>query len=56
MDYFTTFIDKNIFWHINTFLGNDSEISSYTTAVARQWLSSDYMGIPTDTNVTIELQ
>jgi hypothetical protein len=35
MDYFTTFIEKNILWHVNPLLGNDHEISIYTTAVAR---------------------
>jgi hypothetical protein len=33
-----------ILWHIYPFLGNDSEIENYTTAVARQQLSSDHVG------------
>jgi hypothetical protein len=27
-----------------------------TTAVARQWLSIDHVGTPTDTNTTVEQQ
>jgi hypothetical protein len=42
--------------HADQLLGNDSKISNYTTAVARQWLSSDHVGTPTDTNATIALQ
>jgi hypothetical protein len=37
-------------WHADLLLGNDREICSCTTAVARQWLSS----IPTNMNATIE--
>jgi hypothetical protein len=33
-------------------LGNDCEISNYTTAVVRQWLSSDHV----DTNATTALK
>jgi hypothetical protein len=40
-------------WHVDPLLGNDREISSYTTAVARKWLGSDHMGIPTDAQVTV---
>jgi hypothetical protein len=47
--------DNNIIlWHVDPLLGNGYEISSYTTAVANQWLSSDYVGSPTDANATID--
>jgi hypothetical protein len=46
-------------WHVELLLGNESETSNYTTAtamqttiVAWQWLSSDHVGTPTDTNAT----
>jgi hypothetical protein len=54
-----------ILWHIDKMLGNDHEISDnsryyvmalQTTAVARQWLSSDHVVTPTDRNTTIALQ
>jgi hypothetical protein len=41
--------DKTL-WHVDPFLGNDCKISSFTTAVARQWLSNNHVGIPTDMN------
>jgi hypothetical protein len=31
-------------------------MSLKTTVAARQWLSSDHVGTPTDTNATIALQ
>jgi hypothetical protein len=51
-------------WQVDLLLGNDHKISNYTTAVskgmalqttavARQWLSSDHMVTPTDTNATM---
>jgi hypothetical protein len=43
---------SKLLWHVGPFLGNDRKISSYTTDVARQWLSSDHVGIPTDANTT----
>jgi hypothetical protein len=42
--------------HVDPLLGNGHEISNYTTAVARQWLSSDHVGTPTNTNTTIAQQ
>jgi hypothetical protein len=42
-----------ILWHVDPLLGNDREMNSYTTAVARQWLSSDHVGIQTDANATV---
>jgi stage V sporulation protein SpoVS len=50
-----------ILWHVDPLIGNDREISNYTTAlktmaVARQWLSSDHVGTPTDTNTSVEQQ
>jgi hypothetical protein len=39
-------------WHVDPLLGSDHEISSYTTAVARQWLISAHVGTPTDANAT----
>jgi hypothetical protein len=35
-------------------LGNDRESISYTTAVARKWLNSDYVGSPIDTKATVD--
>jgi hypothetical protein len=49
-------IIRNILWYVDTLLGNDHEISNYTTPVARQWLSSDHVVTPTDMNATIALQ
>jgi hypothetical protein len=43
-------------WHVDPLLGNDGEITNRTTAVARQWLSSDYVGTPTYTNATTAQQ
>jgi hypothetical protein len=37
-------------------LGNDREISNYTTVVAKQWVTSSQVGTPTDKNGTIEHQ
>jgi hypothetical protein len=39
--------------HVDPLLGGDRVLSNCTTAVARQWLSSDHLGNPTDTNVII---
>jgi hypothetical protein len=44
---------KLIFWHADPSLGNDNYMSRHTTAIARQWSSSDHMGIPTNVNATM---
>jgi hypothetical protein len=43
-------------WHEDPLLGNGREIGNYTTAVARQWLSSDHVGTPTDMKAKVALQ
>jgi hypothetical protein len=45
-----------ISWHVVPPLGSDYEMRNYTTAVARQWPSSDHVGTPTGTNAKIALQ
>jgi hypothetical protein len=45
-----------VFWHVDPLLGKDHKISNYTTAVAKQWLSSDRVFAESDTNLTIALQ
>jgi hypothetical protein len=57
LQYFNILIFNTlILWHVDPLLGNVCEVSSYTTAAARQWLSSDHVGIPTDVNAPTELQ
>jgi hypothetical protein len=43
-----------ILWHIDPFVDDDGEITSNTTAVSREWLSSDHVGYPTESNSTEE--
>jgi hypothetical protein len=45
-----------VLWHEESLLNNDRKVTSYATAVARQWLISGYVGTPKGTNATIELQ
>jgi hypothetical protein len=45
-----------ILWHLDKLLGNDCKISTYITAVARQWFSSDHIVAESDTNSTVSLQ
>jgi hypothetical protein len=33
----TTELEITSLWHVDPLLGNDHEISNYTTAVTRQW-------------------
>jgi hypothetical protein len=46
----------HILWQVEPLLGNDCEISNYTKAVVRQWLSSRHVGTLTDTNVVTAQQ
>jgi hypothetical protein len=47
---------KYILWHVDPLLGNDRDVSNYTTAVARECLSSDRVRTPTDTYATVAQQ
>jgi hypothetical protein len=49
-----TGLQRYLLWHVDPSLGNDCEIISYTVTVARKWLSSDRMGIATDSKATEE--
>jgi hypothetical protein len=42
-----------LMWHVDPLPGNNREVSNYTTAVARQWLSRDHVVTQTDMNATI---
>jgi hypothetical protein len=50
------FLCKTKYRQVDPLLDNGREISNYTIAVARQWLSSDHVGISTGANAAIELQ